>query len=199
MLPVGNRQGGGARCGTLRATLGNGGKTKRQSLVPTERYSRDDRSIDVIELYPQGLPILVEGHGVCTEVKKNSHTVSLFEQVVSPSDGPQEEAAGGELLGCAAGQPPGPVANGTGLDSDDAVGAAPAVVKGAVDDADHDLARDRGRAVALEDDLPVVLAVREDDVCAHADPGGVLTDAHGVAVATDTGFRVFEVCIPEEA
>lgn len=68
----------------------------------------------------------------------------------------------------------------------------------AADDPNHHLSGHGGRAVAIQDHLPVVAAVGEDGVGPHAHPGGILTNAHGVAIVADLSLRVFEVSIPEE-
>ena len=72
------------------------------------------------------------------------------------------------------------------------------VVVAAADDPDHHLPGHGAGAVAVQDHLPVVAAVGEDRVGPHAHPGGVLTDAHGVAAVADLSFRMFEVVIPEK-
>ena len=55
-----------------------------------------------------------------------------------------------------------------------------------------------GAPVPLQHHLPVVPAMGEDRVGAHADPGGVLSDAHCVAAVGDVGLVVPQVGVPEE-
>lgn len=97
-----------------------GGESQSQCLVPTERYCWNDWAINITECHIQRLPVTIERHLMLVEVQQNAHGIALLEEVVLSPEGLDPEmqrAARGELLGNAAGQAPGAVADRASLDS----------------------------------------------------------------------------------
>ena len=65
--------------------------------------------------------------------------------------------------------------------------------------AHHDLPREGGGAIAVQDQFPIVPPVREHDVRPDADPSGILPDRHRVAAIGDVSLWVFQVGVPEKS
>ena len=62
---------------------------------------------------------------------------------------------------------------------------------------DH-LPRHGRAAIAIQNNLPVVCSMGEDDVCTHAHPEGVLTNTHCETIVADLCTRVLQVCVPQK-
>lgn len=54
----------------------------------------------------------------------------------------------------------------------------------------HNLPREGGGAIAVQDQFPIVPTMQEHNVRPNADPGGILPDGHRVATIGDVGLWV---------